>query len=344
MRKERITILDVAREAKVSKVTVSYVLNGLGKSQRISDDTATRVLHAAQELGYRPNALARMLATRQTRILAVVFQRGHFFTSWSPFISEVMRGVSQAAVERGYDLMLHTREVSLSEEPDVLADGRVDGALVLRDDGDPTLSGLAEKGLPFVQFFSRSDGVDSPFVDCDNYAGGRIATRHLLELGHRRIVMVKGSLRSTSSNDRYGGYREALESAGIGVAPERVISLSSATADFEPLIRLLRSADRPTALFVWSDDVALECLRVAQDCGLRVPEDLSVVGFDSLDICNRANPPLTSVRQEIVPMAIEATRMLVDLIEGHSPDRRQLLFPPRLDLRSSTAPCPVKTS
>ncbi len=337
MRKERVTILDVAREAKVSKVTVSYVLNGRGKEERISDPTATRVLEAARELGYRPNALARMLATRHTGILAVVFQRGHFFTTWSPFVSEVMRGVSTAAVELGFDLMLHTRDVDAGHEADVLADGRVDGALLLRDDGDPTLQALADRGLPFVQFFSRSDGYNLPFVDCDNYAGGRIATRHLLDLGHRKIVMVRGPLRSTSSNDRFGGYREALEHAGVGVAPERVVSIPSAVSDFAQLRELLKAPDRPTALFVWSDDVAVECMRLVQDLGLRVPQEVSVVGFDSLDVCNRSVPPLTSIRQEIVPMAMEATKLLAGLISGEATGRTQVLYPPTLDVRCSTA-------
>ncbi|MFQ3667359.1 MAG: LacI family DNA-binding transcriptional regulator [Fimbriimonadaceae bacterium] len=334
----RVTIADVARRAQVSKVTVSYVLNGRGGEARISPETASRVLAAARELNYSPNAVARMLVTKRTDVLAVVFQRGHFFSTWSSFIAEVMRGVSSAAVESGYDLMLHTKDVSPESEAFVLSDGRVDGALVLRDEGDPILDGLLAAQLPFVQFFTRTDRPDCAYVDADNYAGGRLATRHLIDLGHRKIAMVRGSLRSTSSNDRFNGYRDALETAGIGVAPERVVSIPTPASDFEVFTRLLESPDKPTAVFVWSDEIAFRCMEAARDLGLSIPDDLSVVGFDSLEACNRSAPPLTSVRQPVFEMAREATRALVAMIRDPDAPRPQMVFPLTLDVRSSTAP------
>jgi LacI family transcriptional regulator len=336
----RTTIDDVAKLAGVGKVTVSYVLNGRSRTARISDDTAERVRRAAAELNFRPNAVARMLATQRTNLLAVVFQRGYFFSSWSSFTAEVMRGVSSGAVDLGYDLMLHTREVEQENEADVLADGRVDGALVLRDEGDPTVESLAGRKFPCVRFFSRSHSEDDAFVDADNFSGGRMATRHLIELGHRRIAMIRGPHRSTSANDRYNGYRDALEQAGIGVAPERNLAILSSSSDMEPLRRLLASPDRPTALFVWSDEVALGCMMVVRELGLRIPEDISIVGFDSLEACQRAVPPLTSVKQPIFDMAKEATALLVSILREQEVAKKQVLFPLSLDLRGSTAPCP----
>lgn len=333
----RITILDVAKRANVSKVTVSYVLNGRGEQERISSETAARVFAAARELGYRANAVARTLVTKRSDMIAVVFQRGDYFSAWSSFTSELMRGVSAAAVELGFDLMLHTKHVLPEVEGQVLCDGRVDGALILRDEGDPILKDLARHEFPCVQFFSRSEGSGTPFVDADNYAGGRMATRHLIDLGHRRVAMIRGSLRSTSSNDRYNGYRDALEGAGIGVAPERVLSISP-QSDVEPLRQLMTAPDRPTALFVWSDEVAFLCMEVVKDLGLRIPEDVSIVGFDSLESCNRCSPPLTSVRQPVYEMAHEATRLLASVIRGDVAGRRQVLFPLSLDIRSSTGP------
>ena len=334
---KRTTIEDVARKAGVGKVTVSYVLNGHSKVARISESTQQKVREAAHALSYRPNALARMLSNGRTDALAVVFQRGHFFAGWSGFTADVMRGVSGAAVDLGYDLMLHTRDLEPAAEADALADGRIDGALVLRDEGDPLVGDLAHRELPCVQFFSRGKG-DAPFVDADNYSGGRLATRHLVELGHRRIAMVRGPQRSISSNDRYVGYRDALEGAGIGVGPERVVSVPSNESDFEPLRRLMLAPDRPTALFCWSDEVAFVALGLLREMGLRVPEDVSLVGFDSLAACERSAPPLTSVRQPIEAMAAQATRLLAALVREEAVAQRQILVPLSLDVRRSTAP------
>ncbi len=333
----RTTIEDVARKAGVGKVTVSYVLNGRGAAARISEGTQQKVRAAADELNYRPNALARMLATRRTDVLAVVFQRGDHFSGWSGFTSEAMRGVTTAANELGFDLMLHTRDLEAHAEADVLADGRVDGALLLRDEGDPLMDGLTARGLPCVQFFSRATG-SLPFVDADNYSGGRLAARHLLDLGHRRIAMVRGSLRSNASNDRYAGYRDALENAAVGVAPERVLTIPSPTSDLEPFRRLMASSDRPTAVFCWSDEVALGLLPSLRAMGLRVPEDVSLVGFDSLAVCDQSVPPLTSVRQPVFEMAAQATRLLAALARGEEAAPRQILVPLSLDRRRSTAP------
>lgn len=295
-----------------------------------------RVFSAASELGYRPNALARMLATKRTQLLAVVFQRGYFFSSWSPFVAEAMRGVVAASVELGYDLMLHTRDLQEEVEADAITDGRIDGCLVLRDDDDPVLSVLHERGFPYVRFFSRSGDPDVPFVDCDNLLGGRLAAEHLLQHGHRRMVMVRGNMRSTSSNDRLAGFRSALQVAGLGNLGE---DFFTATDDWEAFRELMRD-HRPTGVFVWSDDVAQEVLRVLQAMGLRVPQDVSVIGFDSLDLCNRTTPTLTSVRQPIFEMASSATRLLADLIAEQPVESTQTLFQPVLDVRGSTGPAP----
>ncbi len=336
---KRATIRDVANLAGVGKVTVSYVLNGQSKQARISSETEKRVLKAATELNYRPNVLARMLATQRTDMIAVVFQRGSIFTGWSPFTAEVMRGVSTAAVELGYDLMLHTKDTVHEDEAGILANGRIDGALVLRDEDDLLINELTELGFPAVRFFSRGINGDQPYVDADNYSGGRLATHHLIELGHQRIAMIRGTQGVTSSNDRFSGYRDAIEGAGQTVDPSYVLTIPSTIADWEPLRGLMKSAKRPTALFVWSDDVALAAYSILRELGLRIPEDVSVVGFDSLDACNLAVPPLTSVRQPVFEMAQEATRLVVDLIQGNPASRSQILFPLLLDVRGSTAPC-----
>jgi len=334
----RTTILDVAKLADVSKVTVSYVLNGHSRSARISEDTERRVLQAAQQLSYRPNNVARMLVKQRSQSLAVVFQYAELFSSGSGFINEVMRGVCSASVAEGYDLMLHTKLVTNPEmEADVLSDGRVDGALVLRDEDDPTIRALIECGMPTVLFFTRSEHPNAAWVDADNLTGGRLATEHLISLGHKRIAMVNGPAKSVAAGLRYQGYADALAAAGLEPFPEIARCGSSKEVD-ECLPPMLLRADRPTALFVWSDDVALACLDVARSLGISVPGQLSIVGFDSLEAGARSMPALTSVRQPVFDMAFKAASLLASICRDENPAQRRILYPLSLDVRGSSAP------
>lgn len=339
----RKTIEDVAKLAGVSKVTVSYVLNGQSATARISEPTEQRVLAAAAELGYQKNALARMLVTRRTDTLALVFQYASYFSAPSAFITEVMRGVCEGCTEAGMDLLLHTRPVGDADEAALLMDGRVEGALVLRDSNDPAVETLLQRGFPTVLFFSRPLEGGGAFVDADNYTGGRLAARHLIQIGHTRLGIVRGARQSVSSNGRFGGFREELESAGLRLPEEDVLTIESPSADFGAFAARMRRPDRPTALFVWSDDVAFGCLRVLEEMGLRVPDDVSVVGFDSSELCDRANPPLTSVRQPVFEMAKEATLLLAAIVRKDESVRRQVVYSLSLDVRGTTCP-PVHPS
>jgi LacI family transcriptional regulator len=217
-------------------------------------------------------------------------------------------------------------------------DGRVDGVLILRDQGDPTLEDVLRRKFPCVLFFTRSLDGEVAFVDSDNYTGGRMATQHLLDLGHKRIGMVRGSLRSVASNDRFNGYRDAMEVSGLGVRDEHVCIMTTLTENPEGFIQMMQGPNAPTALFVWSDDDAFTAIRLLTEWGYRVPEDVSVVGFDSLDPCERFTPPLTSVRQPVCEMAREATLLLAKIARGEEVARKQLLYPLTLDVRASTAP------
>ncbi len=338
-----VTILDVAKHAGVSKVTVSYVLNGHHAAARISPETRDRVLASARELNYKRNAIARMLVTKRSHTVAIVFQQAQYFAAWSSFTSELMRGVSQTAVEAGLDLMLHTKPATDPEgEFEALTDGRVDGLLMLRDLDDPTLHKLIDSRFPTVLFFTRTSHPDICYVDCDNYAGGRLAAKHLIDLGHRRITMVRGSSSSVSSNDRFSGYREAMENAGLTIDGSHLMRMPTPTEGIPEFVRIMSERNRPTAVFCWSDDVAFQCMRILRELAIRVPDDVSVVGYDSSDACDHVTPALTSVKQPIFEMAREASEMLVALVNRQNLTRRQIIYPPSLDIRFSTAPAPTK--
>ncbi|MDX2064499.1 MAG: LacI family DNA-binding transcriptional regulator [Fimbriimonadaceae bacterium] len=335
----RTTIGDVAKLAGVGKVTVSYVLNGRARERGISTGTTERIVAAAKSLNYTPNPVGRMLARQCTNTFAIVFQSASYFASTSSFIPEVLRGVCEESVNQGYDVVLHTKPTE-----DVLADalyltsGRVDGVLVLRDAGDPLITAIAERGFPQVLFFSRCDDPRVGFVDSDNFSGGRLAAQHLTQLGHRRIGMVCGSPKSVDAADRRFGFQSGLMQAGLPVEENRFITMFNSLDNTEGFRELMRRPDRPTALFVWSDDVAFRCISLLNELGLRVPDDVSVIGFDSTEACERIVPPLTSIRQPIGHISRAATRLLVQLMHGQEPDARHLVFPPSLDLRSTTAP------
>jgi LacI family transcriptional regulator len=337
MRRERVTIADVARKAGVSKVTVSYVMNGREGKVRISDETRQRIWKAIRELGYRPNAVARALTQQRTHTIGVVMQYAAIFGGWSGFILELLHGASHEAIDLQYDLMMYTgaHGDDAEHEANAVMDGRIDGALLLRDIDDPLSDILADSGFPHVLIFTRARRPDVYSVDCDNVKGGYIATKHLLELGHRAIVHLRGSSHSAPALDRWHGYVQAMREAGIEPDERWVLEMTAPLSDATPLVELMRSRHRPTAIFAWSDDVAIRAMQVLREMGLRIPEDVAIVGYDSTEVCNHTDPPLTSVRQPIYEMAREGVKTLVRLIEGERPQPVARIFEPVLDIRRS---------
>ena len=333
------TIKEVAQRAGVSVATVSYVLNNRPGAVRISERTKKRIFEAARELGYHPNALARGLAGKRTHTVALVMQYASIFSGWSGFTSAMMHGVIEAANAHDLDLMLHTRE---REDPRAealaLADGRVDGALLLRDWDDPLIDLLVDRRIPTVLIFSRSRNATVPFSCCDDELGGRLAAEYLTSLGHRRILHITGSPHSSAALDRLRGFRDALREAGVELDPGLVVEMPHGAADFNAVAEILRSKPRVTAVFAWSDDVALRVITEARKLGLRVPQHLSVLGFDSTEVCDHTSPPLTSIAQNIPAIAREGVRMLSALIHGNGEEISSTVIPPDLRIRGSVAP------
>lgn len=341
------TIRDVAAHAGVSRTTVSYVLNGRHNEEHIPEETCRRVQESARELGYHPNALARGLTRRRTDSIGMVLQWAEWFSVWPGFLSEMMRGVTESSFRERLDLVLHTREApggaDIRAEAAALMDGRVDGVLLMRNDGDLLPDLLRERGLPFVLMFCRSSHPEDPVVEADNVAGGRVATEHLIGLGHRRILHVAGGEESSSGRERKAGYLVALADAGLEVNPDGVLPAweFGPAVQWEPIEAQLSlpPGERPTAVFAWYDGAARRVLEIAKAQGLRVPEDLSVIGYDSTPICLEMDPPLTSVRQPVREMAAYATSLLAHRLRGGSePEPPRPDFAPVIDIRRSTGP------
>jgi len=326
------TLADIARAAGVSTPTVSKVLNGRAD---VAASTRERVEGILREQGYRRRA------TQPVALLDLVF---HELTSaWA---MEIIRGAEQVAHDEGLNLLVSKsggREGGeLSWLETIMAHRPAGVLLVVADLTSAEYAQLTARGIPFVVIDPAGElDHDVPSVGATNWQGGLAATRHLLELGHRRIGMVAGPDRLLCSRARVDGYRSALESAGVTYDPALVRGGEfNQETGYKVGLELLRSRQRPTAVFAGNDLQALGLYEAAREAGLRIPEDLSVVGFDDMVLARWAGPPLTTIRQPLTEMAAAAARIVVDLARGKEPTATRIELATSLVERSSTAPPP----
>lgn len=327
----RVTITDVARTAGVSVATVSKVING---RYGVAAATTERVQQVIDTLGYESSLVARSLRSHRTNVVGILV------AEFEPFSTEILKGASAAIAGTGYELLAysgggrHGSEVGwekryLSRLSGTLIDGAV---LVTPTVVDP------DGGVPVVAIDPHTGPADMPTVDSDNLAGAVLAVEHLLALGHRRIGHLGGRPDLESSRLRELGYRQALQAAGVPFDPAlvRVGGYASDTAT-GPARELLSLPERPTALFAANDTSALAAVEVALDLGLRVPEDVSVVGFDNVPESALSRPPLTTVAQPMQRMGREAVELLLHLLDGSGEERTtHVRLPTELVARAST--------
>jgi LacI family transcriptional regulator len=318
---QRVTISDVARTAGVSVATVSKVLNG---RYGVAQATSTRVLEVIDELGYESSLVARSLRSHRTHVIGILV------AEFEPFSTEILKGAASAVSEAGYELLAYTggrQSGGTGWERRYLS--RLSGTLI---DGAVLVTPTVVDADP------HTGPVGPPTVDSDNLTGAVLATRHLLDLGHRRIGFVAGRPDLESSRLREAGYRRALTEAGIPV-DESLIRVGDYRKESArgPVADLLALPERPTAVFAANDITAIAAMEVAQQAGLDVPGDLSVIGFDDVPEAAAATPPLSTVRQPIQAMGAAAVRMLVALLDGEAPDSTHVRLPTTLVPRGSTA-------
>jgi LacI family xylobiose transport system transcriptional regulator len=325
------TLAEIARTAGVSTPTVSKVLNGRAD---VAPGTRARVDKLLREHGYR----RKSGGARSSNLVELVFHE--LDSAWA---MEVIRGVENVARREGMSIVL-------SESAGRLTPGQtwVDGVLgrrpggvvlVLSDLDEVQRAQLTSRSIPFVVLDPAGDPADGvPAVGANNWLGGLTATRHLIEFGHRRIAMLGGPFRMMCSRARVDGYRTALETAGIGVDPALVREGNfHHEAGYAAGRELLARPDRPTAVFAGNDLQALGIYEAARELGLRIPDELSVVGFDDLPLAHWVGPPLTTVRQPLVEMAETATQLALDLGRGRRPTATRVDLATTLVIRNSTA-------
>jgi alanine racemase len=346
---KRARIADVAKEAGVSKTAVSFAFNS---PERLNADTAARIREVADSLGYRPHPVARMLAQKNTMTIGLLSPQVLSVAFANPFFPTLIGGVGDVADQAGYGMLF----VSPLHGSLVRALGRatIDGFVVMALSEDhPEAEQIRRSGMPMVII----DGYAFPehgSVDSKDEVGARAAARHLLALGHREFAVV--GLEPPCMPDtfeqgpaptetvvlrRLQGYRQGLEMGGIQLPDERVVvgpvTFDGGVAAFH---QIWEDGLRPTAILAMSDVMAIGVISAARELGLEVPRDLSVVGFDDLEIAAYANPPLTTIHQPIAQKGEEAARLLLRMIE--KPDERpsHKTLDTRFIIRASTGPAP----
>jgi DNA-binding LacI/PurR family transcriptional regulator len=310
---------DVAKMAGVSRTTVSFVLNDV-PGVKISEETRQRVLEAARQLNYYPTAAARSLASGKTHRIGLILGEGQERLAADAFLPTFLQGVTASVHQRGYLLMLQLAEDVPSHEAYVrlIREQQVDGVILSgpRSD-DPLLPQLAEERFPLI-LHGQLDGFDFPCVDVENHAGAYQAVNHLVALGHRRISFISNApLSYSGTQDRFAGYRRAL--AEHDIAQDAALVRTAAflpQSGWAAMKELLDLDDRPTAVFAAGDVVALGAMSAAHAAGLRIPDDVAVMGFDDIFLAAHAHPPLSTVRVPAYGLGWTAAEVLIALIEG----------------------------
>ena len=327
------SIKDIARLARVSHPTVSRALQN---SPLVNAKTAAKIRKIADETGYRASAVARGLVTRRTRTIGLVVT-----TVADPFASEVVCGVEQTANDHGYSVFLADSNADPERERKVVqafAERRVDGIIVTSSRvGALYLPRLAEMMVPIVLVNDQYPGAFVHSVMIRNLEGTRAATRHLIGLAHRRIAYLGDQSGYQSDAERFAGYREALDAAGIPFHSEMVVhGDGKPEAALQAMDKLLALAVPPTAVCCYNDMSALGAMRSIWAHGLRVPDDISVIGFDDLFFASYTEPPLTTIRQPMRQMGRLAMESLLKLMEGEE-SVIKIEVEAELIVRSSTA-------
>ncbi|MBE5786015.1 MAG: LacI family transcriptional regulator [Clostridiales bacterium] len=323
------TIKDVAKAAGVSVSTVSRVLSG---SPRISAETTARVKQAVKELGYRPNLLARSLVERTSNIIAAVLPASPSTLFSEPFFFDVLRGIGEYAAQEGYHLMLSTGCQAHNEEDSLrqlVSSGIVGGVILLTSRiGDTMMDELWEMNFPFVVLGHPALENDVLWVDNDNVAVGRAAAQHLIQHGCKRLVYWDYSPAHSVSVLRRQGFEEAVRAAGLNPQDQAVVEVSwgTCTPDLQKFRQLFSGKNPPDGILA-GDLMAMSLISLLKEKGLRVPEDVSVVGFNNTPTGRTCQPPLTSVDLSPAALGRQTLELLLEQMTGFSPHRKHRHVP-----------------
>jgi LacI family transcriptional regulator len=338
LKPKRVTSQDVADEAGVSRTTVSLVLNNVPGSQ-ISRETRQRVIATAKRLGYVPDAAARALASRRSQIIGLLFTRNPHSIASDGFLTQILDGCLEVVHQHGLRLLIdvidpqHQKEAYLQ----LVKAKHIDGLILSgpRFD-DLALRALEEQDVPVV-LMGRIPETDFYSVDVDNRSASQTAVEHLVKLGHTRIALITNAAPTyTAASERIIGYCEALEAAQINYDSKLVrYGDFDVHSGFDQMSDLLESGETFTAAFIASDEVAFGAKAAIRARGLRIPEDIALVGYDNLPLAKYMDPALTTIRLPAIELARQACELLIKLLEGALPGKKQVLLDTHLMVRES---------
>lgn len=329
-----LTLEDIARMSGVSRSTVSRVINA---DPNVNEQTRLKVQSIIRSIDFQPNLAARGLAVGHTKVIGVVIPTGVMAIFTDPYFPLVIQGVSSACNARGYSVMLWLAEPEFERRTisQILYNGLIDGVIVssmLVD--DPLIERLFESKRPFITIGRHPTNEKINYIDVDNRSGAYQGVSQILRTGHRRVAVINGPRNTIASQDRYQGFLDALKERGLPLIPELVAEGEfSDTTGYLAMKCLLQHS--PDAVFAASDAMAFAAMRAIQEAGLRIPEDIAVVGFDDIPPAANSKPPLTTVRQPIQRTGSLAAELLIDIIEHPDPQPRRVVLPTELVIRSS---------
>jgi len=328
-----VTIKDLAVAAGVSVMTVSRALNG--KSD-VTDETRERIVELAKQKGYIINGVARDLRTRTTRVLGVIITDNS-----NPYFARVVRGIQDTASQHGYSIILSNTDEDPKREQQMvrlLQEVRVAGLLLTPSfsNYDDIIS-LTQSGFPLVLINRHLEGIDASYVIGDDTKGAYLVTSHLIRRGFRRILFINGPETISPARDRMKGYQQAMAENGIRPEPELIFN-DNLTLDngYTTMQHILKSFPAPLGVLCFSDYVAIGAIKAIKEASFRIPEDVSIAGYDDVDVAAYLASPLTTVKNPCYQIGQTATELLIDIIEGRAEQKgHAIALEPELVVRTS---------
>ncbi len=333
---KNITIKDIARRASVSVATVSYVLND---TRYVSPELRARVIEAIEELGYRPNLVARSLRQSRTRTIGLIVPDNS-----NPFFAEIAKGVEDSGFDVGYSVILCNSNAMPERELaylEMLSAKQVDGIIFIATTAEVRhIRPLVEGGIPAVIFYRDSSDMDVDRFMIDNHQAGYLATEHLIELGHEHIACIQPASATTPSALRVTGFKRALDDHGLRYDEALMPRGDNLISGGQRIgAQLLASGREFTAVYAGNDAMAIGCIRALRDQGVRVPDDVSVIGTDDIMLASVFEPSLSTIAQPKYEAGRQAVDMLMDRLRGdYEGGPRQIQLDIQLVIRDSTAP------
>ena len=332
------TIKDIAKKAKVSTASVSLVIHG---HERISQETKRRVQKILKEMNYHPSRSARGLVSNKTGNIGFIVTEDHFLRI-EPFYTRIFLGTEFEARENEYYVLLATIPTDLKETdplPRFILERNVDGVIIAGKVPSSIIRKIKEYKLPivFVDYYPHDDDYNAVLID--NLNGGIMATEHLINCGHQKIAFIGGDMEHPSIRDRFQGYKTALEKAGILFNPEltKVTQISmSRELGYKTTKEMFEKQRGITAIFASNDAMAMGIMQYLKERGYKVPNDISIIGFDDVEAGISIDPPLTTIKVDKIDLGVKTIQVIADILKNKNKKYYEVIAPVELIVRGST--------